>query len=263
SKKDIDVANKKEEKEIKKKEKKKKEKKEKESKSNRKKKKSNESVAIVILHGIGSFFKFIGKILTGLVKIIGKLISGFFKLPLVGKIISLVIIALLVFGCIYFLVIEPANRERDKVNVSSAITKILPKSEIQAAVTPYDGVVIMDLENGNKQYIKYETETRLTYDFSQIHVWVDDSTRTLNIALPEIVYQEPSINESQMEFLPKNANISIKDAMDACVEDAKSKTKDNKGMYEIAKANTRKALEAIVEPYTKERNLTVRWANDN
>ena len=159
----------------------------------------------------------------------------------------------LLFGI--YLLLQPAPEPQTINDIS--MEEILNISELSTVSSIYKGIA--DVRNNTRKndtdyYVSYKAEVLTGIDIEKIQITQNDTLKTVHITLPPVKITNVSIDPDSWEFLfineRANTADTVKAALDICKADINRECEPQNAItiYELAEANAKKAVEALVKP---------------
>lgn len=185
---------------------------------------------------------------------------GSFKRRAIGLVIVAVLVAVAGYG------LRTHYFNQTHYLTSSQLTKIVQVSKLSAADYPYTGIAYKNPSDDYKHFdyaICYEATVPASADMSKIRFEVDDSSRTVNVTLPDITIGDPSIDVDSLDYLPDNSKANPSDYIKLCKEDARTEAQDAGGITQTARENLKSIVQALTLPLLEENGYTLKWDEDD
>ncbi len=151
------------------------------------------------------------------------------------------------------------GEEGETVTFSEAsIRKVFEISDLSTADYIYNAVARAYDEDGVtvRYYVAYEGRIKAGIDFSKIEVDIDEEGKTITITIPEIEFQEKTVNPGTLEFIFRDKKSETEnihqEAYLLCENDLKEKINREQELMELARANAISVVEALVTPWMKQ-----------
>lgn len=77
--------------------------------------------------------------------------------------------------------------------------------------------------------------------------------------LPEITVNIATLDEKAISYIPKNPDISLKEIIDLCKEDAMNEANNSEKLYQTAEENLRAVIEALLSPILENVGYSIEW----
>ena len=174
------------------------------------------------------------------------------------KMIKDILIIAVIIVLIFLIYNKLNNNSKLKISASSDLEKVIDISEIQTAKYTWNGIAEI-----NNTYVRYEGTVQVNYDmkdFFKDNIKLDNANKKIHLKIPETKYEPIVLAKSNsISFIPANAEIDMKDVLNACEEDMKEEIKDNERLNEIAKNNFKSIIESFLYPITENSSFEFIW----
>lgn len=77
--------------------------------------------------------------------------------------------------------------------------------------------------------------------------------------LPEITVNIATLDEKAISYIPKNPDISLKEIIVLCKEDAMNEANNSEKLYQTAEENLRAVIEALLSPILENVGYSIEW----
>ncbi|MCI8529826.1 MAG: DUF4230 domain-containing protein [Lachnospiraceae bacterium] len=140
----------------------------------------------------------------------------------------------------------------------AAIRKVFEISELSTADYTYNAVARAYQEDGLhiKYYVAYEGRVKVGIDFSKVEIAVDEEEKRITITVPEIQFQEKTVDPGTLEFIFKDKKSETEhvhqEAYLLCQKDLDERTNGERELLELAGANAKSVVEALVIPWLEQ-----------
>lgn len=186
------------------------------------------------------------------------------KMTKTTKLIVLVVVIIVVVALIAVL---PGLFSIGKTGVTiseASLKEAVSISKLSTAEFTYNGIAEKTNDRGDTEYhIYYEATANAGIDMESIGFFVDEGQKTIAVSLPDVVVGNPVIDESSVEYLPKNANVDLKEVIELCKQDVQSELESAPRIREVAEGNLKTTLEALLMPIIGSEGYTLTWDGDN
>ena len=143
-----------------------------------------------------------------------------------------------------------------EVNLKKAVSI----NKLSTAEFTYEGIAEKCDDNGKVVYhIYYEASATAGMDLEKIDFKIDPDKKTVTPILPKMSIDTPVIDESVIDFLPKNANINMREVIQICKADASNEIKETPAIKETALRNMRSTIEALLVPILESNGYQIVW----
>lgn len=171
-------------------------------------------------------------------------------------------IAFLIFtiGVKYIFPMWESGRETS-VTVST-LKDAVNISELSTAQFTYNGIAEVYKDKSKKKvacYISYKAKVRAGIDMSKVEFEINEENKTVKPILPEITVVPDINDEASLSFIPDDANIELKEALEVCEDDAKEEALKSEKLMESAQENLHSIIEALLYPILNDNGYTLIW----
>ncbi len=177
-------------------------------------------------------------------------------------IVAILIIAVAVVG---INVIGPTAMNKigkENVITSSQLEKAIDISELSTAEFVYNGVAEKYKEDKPEEvecHIAYNANVKVGIQMEDVKFEIDEEKKTVTPILPDITVNIATINEEEISYMPKNPDISLKEAITLCKEDAMNEANNSDKLYQTAEENLRAVIEALLSPVLDAAGYSIIW----
>lgn len=174
-------------------------------------------------------------------------------------IVAVVVLVVIVIG-IGAIFMKTHSKKAEKTIISEPmITEILDVSELSTLDSTYNAItdVYTDGEDSTiKYHVAYDATVKVGIDFEKMECSVDDEKKRIIITLPETEIQDVDVDIASLDYIYEDDKYDEEkvtlEAYEACIEDVKKKSASEEELYEMAKENTKSAIEALLKPWVEE-----------
>lgn len=179
---------------------------------------------------------------------------------LIGIVITVVIAVLLI--AILPGIFNAGNKGTTITETS--LKKAVSINKLSTAEFTYEGIAEKLNERGEAIYhIYYKASATSGMDLSSIEFKIDQNQRTVTPILPEVSVYDPVVDESAIEYLPKDANIDLREVIEICKQDALREIEKAPAFKETSARNMRSTIEALLVPLLENNGYSIVWDNEN
>lgn len=156
---------------------------------------------------------------------------------------------------------ESQKQKQPQIITESNLRKIIEVSQLSTYECVYNDVcTVMDQDDSSKvaYYCKYKSKVKAGIDFSKVDIDIEEKEEgpsLITITLPEVTLEEPEVDISSLKYMfqedSANNNTVSGRAYNACIDDAKKKSKSENLIYETAQKNAVNIVKGLVEPFVK------------
>lgn len=143
----------------------------------------------------------------------------------------------------------------------ASVRKVFEISELQAADYMYNTIATVYGEDGEsvQYYVAYEGRVKAGIDFEQIEIDIDEEAKVISITIPEVEYQEVTVDPGTMEFIfrdkkSESENIHVR-SYDLCLEDLRRKVDQEEELRLSAGKNIEAVVRGLVKPWVDQTGL--------
>lgn len=88
---------------------------------------------------------------------------------------------------------------------------------------------------------------------------IDKKNKTVKPILPEIKVNIATPDEESFRYIPQNPDMSMKDIITLCKEDAINEANNSELLYQTAEENLQSVIEALLSPILESSGYTIVW----
>lgn len=172
------------------------------------------------------------------------------------RLILILVVALVVCVAIFALLqgARPKEPTQEVITIST-LEDIINISELSTFTAVYNGIAEVSNEKKPEKidyYVSYEAKVNAGIDFEQIVISVDNETKVIKVAIPEIRITDVIVDITSLDFIFENdkANTSTitQQAFKACEADVTAESQTQGAIFELARQNAENILTALVKP---------------
>ncbi len=161
---------------------------------------------------------------------------------------------------IYEPLVEPFIMPEPKVEITTRLKDAVEISELSTAEFHYQGIAQMrDNKDKKDIYICYDSTVKVGIDVAQISFLENEETKVVTAILPELKTLSVTV-DSQPEYLPKDPDINVADALEACKKDAQDAADSSLELKRAAIENLKSTVEALTKPVLDAEGYALAWA---
>lgn len=152
--------------------------------------------------------------------------------------------------------------DKDQVLTSSQLEKAIDIDQLSTAEFVYNGVAEKKDANDAEKvqcYIAYHANVKVGIQMEDVTFTIDEETKNVHPILPEITVTIASLDEDAISYIPKNPDITLKEVITLCKEDAVREASESEKLYQTAEENLRAVIEALLSPILNSRGYTIAW----
>ena len=179
---------------------------------------------------------------------------------LIGIVIAVVIVVALI--AILPGVFNAGNKGTTITETS--LKKAVSINKLSTAEFTYEGIAEKLNDRGEAVYhIYYKATATSGMDLSSIEFKIDQGQKTVTPILPEVSVYDPVVDESAIEYLPKDANIDLREVIEICKQDALNEVEKAPSFRETSARNMRSTIEALLVPLLESNGYSIVWDNES
>ncbi len=151
---------------------------------------------------------------------------------------------------------------KDNVITSSQLEKAIDISELSTAEFVYNGVAEKYKENKPEEvecHIAYNANVKVGIQMEDVKFEIDNEKKTVKPILPDITVNIVTVDEEEISYIPKNPDISLKEVITLCKEDAMNEANTSDKLYQTAEENLRAVIEALLSPILDADGYSIVW----
>lgn len=178
------------------------------------------------------------------------------------KIILLVIIAAILAAMASILLPTVIHKsEKEHVITSAQLEKAIDISQLSTAEFVYNGVAEKydDKHKKVECYIAYNANVKVGIQMEDVKFDIDKEKKTVTPVLPEITINIAALDENAISYIPENPDISLKEVIILCKEDAMNEANNSEKLYQTAEENLRAVIEALLSPILDNAGYSIVW----
>lgn len=178
------------------------------------------------------------------------------------KLVLLVLIVAIAAGAGLVLpgVMNKAGKET--TITSSQLEDAINISQLSTAEFVYNGVAEKyKKENPDEVecYIAYDANVKVGINMEEVTFKIDEEKKTVTPVLPKIEINIATLDENSISYIPKNPDLSLKEVITLCKEDAMNEANHSEKLYEIAQENLKSVIEALLAPILEHEGYSIQW----
>lgn len=162
----------------------------------------------------------------------------------------------LIIGILVFAIVQLTKPDEDAEVISiSTLEKIINVSELSTFTAVYNGIAEVPNEKRPEKidcYVAYEAKVKAGIDFEQVEISIDNDTKTIEVALPDVYITEVTVEMSSLDFIfyneKANASTITETAYKACNADVQAESEQQDAIVELARQNASTILTALIKP---------------
>lgn len=151
---------------------------------------------------------------------------------------------------------------KDNVITSAQLENAIDISQLSTAEFVYNGIAEKydDDEPGEVEcYISYNANVKVGIQMEDVKFDIDEEQKTVTPILPEITVNIATLDEKALSYIPKNPDVSLKEIIILCKEDAMSEANHSEKLYQTAEENLKSVIEALLSPILDHAGYSIEW----
>ena len=88
---------------------------------------------------------------------------------------------------------------------------------------------------------------------------INEEKKTVTPVLPKIEINIATLDENSISYIPKNPDLSLKEVITLCKEDAMNEANHSDKLYETAQENLESVIEALLSPILEHEGYSIQW----
>lgn len=151
---------------------------------------------------------------------------------------------------------------KDDIITTAELEQAIDISELSTAEFVYNGVAEKHNEEDPEKidcYISYNANVKVGIQMDDVTFDVDEENKTITPSLPKIAVNIATLDEEAIGYIPKNPDISLKEIITLCKEDAKNEANNSDKLYKTAEENLRTVIEALLSPIIEKTGYSIVW----
>ena len=178
------------------------------------------------------------------------------------KLVLLVLIVAIAAGAGLVLpgVMNKAGKET--TITSSQLEDAINISQLSTAEFVYNGVAEKyNQENPDEIdcYIAYDANVKVGINMEEVTFKINEEKKTVTPVLPKIEINIATLDENSISYIPKNPDLSLKEVITLCKEDAMNEANHSDKLYETAQENLESVIEALLSPILEHEGYSIQW----
>ena len=145
---------------------------------------------------------------------------------------------------------------------SSQLEKAIDISQLSTAEFVYNGVAEKKNENSPEDvdcYIAYDANVKVGINMEDVKFKIDEEKKTVTPILPKIEINIATLDENSISYIPKNPDLSLKEVITLCKEDAINEANTSDKLYETAEENLQSVIQALLAPILEHEGYSIQW----
>ena len=178
------------------------------------------------------------------------------------KLILLVLVVVIAAGAGLVLPNKISKIGKENTITSSQLEKAIDISQLSTAEFVYNGVAEKKNENSLEdvdRYIAYDANVKVGINMEDVKFKIDEEKKTVTPILPEIEINIATLDENSISYIPKNPDLSLKEVITLCKEDAINEANTSDKLYETAEENLQSVIQALLAPILEHEGYSIQW----
>ena len=174
------------------------------------------------------------------------------------KLILLVLVVVIAAGAGLVLPNKISKIGKENTITSSQLEKAIDISQLFV----YNGVAEKKNENSPEDvdcYIAYDANVKVGINMEDVKFKIDEEKKTVTPILPEIEINIATLDENSISYIPKNPDLSLKEVITLCKEDAINEANTSDKLYETAEENLQSVIQALLAPILEHEGYSIQW----
>lgn len=175
-------------------------------------------------------------------------------------IIAIIIVAIIGGGFYAYSSGLLGGSEGGEVNTISEATlkEVVAISELSTVSYTYNAIALVYAEDGKtlKYHVAYKGTVKAGIDFEEISITVDDDSKLINIKIPDVKILDCEVDAGTLDYIFEKDKYNIptvsSEAYKICLEDLKTKARQEKDLKTLAQDNAVSAVKGLIEPWVKQ-----------
>ena len=152
-----------------------------------------------------------------------------------------------------------SKADRTSVITVSTLEKIINTSELSTFTAVYNGIAkVMNEKDPEKidYYVSYEATVEAGIDLDQVNITMDDKTKTVTVAIPDVRITDSTVDIQTMDFIfyndKDNTSTVTQEAYAACEADVDGETEKHEAILDLARQNAVNVVKALLSPFIEQ-----------
>ena len=178
------------------------------------------------------------------------------------KLILLVLVVVIAAGAGLVLPNKISKIGKENTITSSQLEKAIDISQLSTAEFVYNGVAEKKNENSPEDvdcYIAYDANVKVGINMEDVKFKIDEEKKTVTPILPKIEINIATLDENSISYIPKNPDLSLKEVITLCKEDAINEANTSDKLYETAEENLQSVIQALLAPILEHEGNSIQW----
>ncbi len=178
------------------------------------------------------------------------------------KVILMIIVAIALVALGFWGSTVMNKKEKTDILTSSQLAKAIDISQLSTAEFVYNGVAEKYSDENPKEaecYISYNANVKVGIQMEDVEFKIDEKEKTVTPVLPKITVNIATLDEEAISYIPKNPDLTLKEIITLCKEDAMNEANSSEKLYQTAEENLRAVIEALLSPILDNAGYSVVW----
>lgn len=151
---------------------------------------------------------------------------------------------------------------KENTITTSQLEKAIDISQLSTAEFVYNGVAEKYSEDNPDEaecHIAYDANVKVGINMEDVKFKIDEEKKTVTPILPKIEINIATLDENSISYIPKNPDLSLKEVITLCKEDAINEANNSDKLYETAEENLQSVIEALLSPILEHEGYSIQW----
>lgn len=178
------------------------------------------------------------------------------------KVILMIIVAIALVALGFWGSAEMNKKEKTEILTSSQLAKAIDISQLSTAEFVYNGVAEKYSDENPEEaecYISYNANVKVGIQMEEVEFRIDEKEKTVTPILPEITVNIATLDEEAISYIPKDPDLTLKEVITLCKEDAMNEANSSEKLYQTAEENLRAVIEALLSPVLDNAGYSILW----
>lgn len=178
------------------------------------------------------------------------------------KVILIIIMAIALVTLGFWGSTEMNKTEKNHILTSSQLAKAIDISQLSTAEFVYNGVAEKYSDENPKKaecYISYNANVKVGIQMEKVEFKIDEKEKTVTPILPKITVNIATLDEEAISYIPKDPDLTLKEVITLCKEDAMNEANSSEKLYQTAEENLRAVIEALLSPILDNAGYSIVW----
>lgn len=148
------------------------------------------------------------------------------------------------------------------VITASRLEQAVNISQLSTSEFVYNGIADKyraDTPDTIQCHIAYNANVKVGIRMDDISFQIDEKNKRVTPILPDITVNSVSLDEGSISYIPQNPDISLKEVISICREDAMTEAGSSLKLYETAEDNLKAVVEALLMPILDSAGYSLSW----